>query len=282
MAVNTAYRHGDYPVAVNGVFAIRVQDVAMDKNTPITDYKEMGNFGSVGAQQDTSKFTGSLRWFPINNQMESLLAGYTTSGSTINLSALVNSGAGVPIKTLKTLIEGCKVTSLEYSCQANGEFTATANFGGTEWKAGSAIVATTPSGQACYKSKDVMVSVGGVTGVRVSGVSFRTNVPSNDLIELNNANAVATVQDAPTVTAEIDFYESDLMAGNVEATLAVPKDIIVTVGGASILRYTLKNMVSGPAVQNQRGNVGGWATRKYAYMLGAYDASYGLIIDKTA
>jgi len=282
MTVNTAYRHGDYPVAINDVFAIRVQDVSMDKNTPITSYNEMGNFGTVGSQQDTSKFTGSVRWYPINNLTESLFAGYAASGSTINLSALVNSGAGVPVKTLKTLMGGCKVTSMEYSCQANGEFTGTINYSGTEWSAGSAISVTTPSGVACYKSKDVSVSVGGTTGVRVSGVSFRVNIPANDLIELNNANPVATVQDAPTVTAEIDFYESDLMAGNVEATLAIPKDIVVTVGGASVLRYTLKNMVSGPGVQNQRGNVGGWATRKYAYQLGAYDASYGLIIDKTA
>jgi hypothetical protein len=281
MTVNTAYRHGDYPVAVNGVFAIRVQDVSQDKNTPITAYNEMGNFGSVGSQQDTSKFTGSLRWYPINNEIESLFAGYTTSGSTINLSALVNSGAGVPVKTLKTEILGTKVTSLEYSCQANGEFTGTVNYAGNEWRAGSAISVTPPAGVACYKSKDVSVSVGGTTGVRVSGVSFRVNIPANDLIELNNANPVATVQDAPTVTAEIDFYESDAMAGNIEATLAVPKDIVVTVGGASVLRYTLKNMVSGPGVQNQRGNVGGWATRKYSYQLGAYDASYGLIIDKT-
>jgi hypothetical protein len=254
MTVNTAYRHGDYPVAVNGVFAVRVQDVSMDKNTPVTSYNEMGNFGSVGSQQDTSKFTGSLRWFPINNLTESLFAGYTTSGSTINLAALVNSGAGVPVKTLKTEILGTKVTSLEYSCQANGEFTGTINYSGNEWRAGSAISATSPSGVACYKSKDVAVSVGGT-------------------------NPVATVQDAPTVTAEIDFYESDLMAGNIEATLAIPKDIVVTVGGASVLRYTLKSMISGPGVQNQRGNVGGWATRKYAYQLGAYDASYGLIID---
>jgi hypothetical protein len=277
MTINTAYRHGDYPVAVNGVFAVRVQDINLDKNQNTTPYFEMGNKGTVGAAQDSARYNGSIRWYPINNQMECLFAGYTTSGSTVNLSDLVNTGAGVPVKTLKTLQGNNKPTSLEYSCQADGEFSGTINFQGATQAAGSAISATTPTGVPCYKSKDVTVSVGGVTGARVSGISFRANLTANDLVEIGTADVVGSVQDAPTVTCDIDFYESDAMAGNTVLTLAAPGDIVVNVGSGAAT-YTLKSMVSGPNVKGERGTVNGWATRRYSYQIGAYDASYGLII----
>lgn len=276
MTINTAYRHGDYPVQVNGVFATRVQDVNLDKNQATTPYYEMGNKGTVGVAQDAARYTGSLRWHPINNQMECLFAGYTTSGSTVNLSDLVNTGAGVPVKTLKTLQGGNKVTSLEYSCQADGEFTGTINFTGNSQTAGSAISATTPSGVPCYKSKDVTVTIGGVAGARISGIAFRANVTSNDLSEVGSADVVGSVQDAPNCTCDIDFYESDGMAGNTVLSAAAPGDIVVSVGGA--VTYTLKNMVSGPNIKGERGTVNGWATRRYSYQTGAYDASFGLIV----
>lgn len=277
MPINTAYRHGDYPVAVNGVSAIRVQDVNLDKNQNTTPYYELGNTASVGSAQDSARYAGSIRWYPINNLMECLFAGYATSGSTVNLSSLVNTGNGVPVKTLKTLQYQNKVTSLEYSCQADGEFTGTINFQGASQVAGSAITATTPSGVPCYKSKDVTVTVGGVTGVRVAGISFRANITSTDLVQLGSADTVGSVQDTPTVTCDIDFYESDAMAGNNVLTLAAPGDIVVNVGSSAVT-YTLKKMVSGPTVKSERGTVRGWATRRYSYQIGAYDASYGLII----
>lgn len=277
MTITTAYRHGDYPVAVNGVFAIRVQDVSLDKNQNMTPYFEMGNFGTVGATQDAARYAGSIRWYPINNQMECLFAGYATSGSTVNLRNLVNSGSGVPVKTLKTLQYGNKVTSLQYSCQADGEFSGTINFQGSSQTTGSAISATTPSGVPCYKSKDVKVTIDGTAGARVAGISFQANISSNDLSELGSSDIVGTVQDSPTVTCDIDFYESDAMAGNTVLALSNPGDIVVSVGSGAVT-YTLKNMVSGPGVKGERGSVGGWATRRYSYQTGSYDTSYGLII----
>ena len=101
------------------------------------------------------------------------------------------------------------------------------------------------------------------------------------MFELCNADVVGVVQDSPTVTADIDFYESDSMAGNTEIAADDPKDIVVTVNGASTLRYTLKKMISANDIRADRGTVRGWATRRYSYQIGAYDASYGLIIDKT-
>ena len=179
MTVNTAYRHGDYPVEVNHVFAKRVQDVGLPKNQATQNYFEMGNFGTTGSAEDAATYAGNLRWFPIDNTMECLFAGYATSGCTINLADFVNTGLGVPVKTLKSQFGGCKVTSLEYTVQAQSEFAGTVNFEGNERLAGGAIVAVAPSGVPCYKGKDVCVSVDGTPGVRVSGLTFRANIPSD-------------------------------------------------------------------------------------------------------
>jgi hypothetical protein len=278
VAVNSAYRHGDYPVAINEVFARRIQDITLDKSVGSTPYSEISNFGAVGTQQDLGKFSGSLRWFPIDNQIENLFTGHLTSGSVIDLAAMLNMSTGVTVKTLKAAVSGCKVTSLEYLCQAGGEFVGALNYEGLTWATSGSFVTARLEGLACYKSKDVAVSVGGIVGVRVSDVAVRVNIPTQGVVEIGNTALVGLVQDVPAVSAEITFYESDLMAGNVEALLAEPKDIVLVVGGANALRYTLKSMISGPGIQNQRGNVNGWATRKYSYQAGNYDASYGLSV----
>jgi len=284
MTISTGYRHGDFPCAVNGVFAKRVQSINLDDAAALRTTSELGHFEVVGQSQDSDTYRGSISWFPIDNQVECLFAGYpaavanTATGSPVSLAQLVNSGGGIPVHTLKTLFDGCKVTSLEYTATAEGEFRGTVNFEGTSMATGSAINIIPVSGVGAYTGKDVKVEVNGVTGIRMTGITARANIASTTLKELNNANPVGVAQDAPTVTCDIDFVESDAMAANNLLTLTDPKDIVITVG-ASAKVITLKNMVSGSAKRGDRGNVNGWATRRYSYQSSSESTYYGLVTD---
>lgn len=281
MPANTARRHPDYPVEIKGEFAKRVQSVSLNKNIPTQAYDELGNSEHAGVAQESGQFTGELTWFPVDNSTELLLRGLASnSGSSISLQNLIDLSNGVTIKNPLATLTGAQVVSLEYSVSApSGEFRATARLKGTSWAdATNTITVTDPSGVACYKSKDVTVSVNGTTGVRVSGLTIRADMPNQDLYELNNANPVATVFDTPNVTCDIDFYESSAIAGATELALASPGDIVVTISTAK--KITCKNMVF--KSKDERGTVRGWATRRYSYESKGDSTTNGLLIEVPA
>jgi hypothetical protein len=277
--ISTARRHPDEPVEVFGAFATRIQSVELGDQLPTRNIDEMGNYSHAGAVQDAKNFTGSLSSFPINNQLELLLGAYSGSaGSTVDLVQYKALEHGVTIKTPRQTMSGCQVIGIEYATQApNGEFRATFRLLGQTFTAESneAISVTEPSGIGAYTYKDVSVSINGTTGVRVLGVTARADIPNQRLYELNNQNPVATVFDSPNVSCDIDFYESDSAAGEVEMALATPGDIILRVA-TNVKTITLKNMVwTGKTI---RGTVRGWASRRYSYVSKGDAATGGLSI----
>jgi len=278
MTINTAYRHGDEPISVNGVFVTRVQNFTATDANGLTPRFELGNFQTVGLSQATGRYTGNYTWYPIDNLHENLWCGFTATGSPIGLDDYI-AIAGQSIITHDATYLGCKVTSIEYACaNPDAEFTGTLNFEGTGLSAGAAVSPTSPSGVGCYTGKDILVSVNGTPGVRVCGLTIRATIPSERLMEFNNADPVAIRQDSPEVTCDIDFWESDAAAGNAILALATPGNIVVTVNGAAVKQLTLYNMVSGPTNRTRRKPVRGWATRRYSYT-GAGDATnYGLLV----
>lgn len=279
MTITSAYRHGDEPISVNGVFATRIQNFSGQKANALTTRFELGNFTTVGVSEAVARYTGNYMWYPIDNLHENLWAGLTATGSPIGLDDYIAIG-GVPIVTHDATYTGCKVSSIEYAvANPEGEFTGTLNWEGTAVGAGAAVSPTAPAGAGAYTGKDVSVTVNSVVGVRVYGLTLRANIPSERLMELNNADPVAIRQDSPEVTADIDFWESDSAAGNSVLALAVPGDIIVTVNGTSTKRITLKNMVSGPTVYSRRKAVRGWATRRYSYTSSGDADYYGMLVD---
>lgn len=267
---NLAYRHPDEPVTVNGTFAKRVQSVELTDNIPTTTVDEMGNLTPAGVSQNPALFTGSIRWFPIDNAMENLFCG--TSGSTVDLFLLTNN-PGVTVQTPKSTMGGCRIIGGTYAVQdPNSEFTATYNWKGASFATdqSNSIVPAAPTGVGAYRGRDVSVQVtGGAVAVRCAGMSGRFEFPNQELYELNNQAMVGVAMDSPRTTMTIDFYESDLIAGNVSPVITSPKDITVVVG-SSAKTLVFKNMVGGG--QSQRGTVRGWATRQYNYT-GSGDAT---------
>jgi len=282
MGVNTARRHSDYPVEIMGEFATRMQSIELSKTDPTNTYDELGNWTHAGAGQDASQYAGTAEWFSIDNSIELLFRALpSNAGSTVSLKDFIGISNGVAVQTPRVTYGGVQVVGLEYTVQApSGEFRATARLRGTSrtevsGATDNTITVTAPTGVGCYKSKDVAVAVNGTTAVRCLGVSIRADLPSQDLYELNNENSVATVFDSPNVTCDIDFYESEAIAGNTTLALDSPADIVITVGTA-VKTITLKNMIS--TAQNERGTVRGWGSRRYSYMSKGDDTTYGLVI----
>jgi hypothetical protein len=278
MTITCAYRHGDEPIAVNGVFATRIQNFTATVTNNLTPRFELGNFTTVGVSESVGRYTGNYTFFPIDNLHENLWAGLAATGSPIGLDDYIAIG-GVPLRTHDATYTGCKITSIEYAvANPEAEFSATLNWEGTGVTGGTGIAITSPSGAGAYTGKDVIVSVNGQTGMRVSGLTLRANIPAERLMELSNADPVCIRQDSPEVTADIDFYESDAAAGNSILALATPGNIVVTVNGASTKQITLYNMVSGPTKYSRRKPVRGWATRRYSYTSSGEATNYAMLV----
>jgi len=271
-------RGEDYPVAVSGTFAKRVQSIDLNRNVPITTHSEMGNAEPIGAAKDVETYGGRITWFPIDNQMEELLLAPDLGGASIDSSNPVGlldfqGMSPTDIRTADDTLLGVKVTALDYSLRVGGDFTGTVTVEGTGFIDGSSITITAPSGQGAYRSPDLIVTVGGTQVVRAQGFTARAAFQMDRLMELSNAYPVENRTSTPSCNITIDFVESDDIAGATESTIAVPVDIVMKIGSTSGGKeLTGVNMVFtglGP-----RATINGYATRQYNYV-SVQDGTYG-------
>lgn len=262
---SVGYRHGDYPVTIDGTDIIRAQNFEATKTTPRQNVYQLGTENAVGQVSDADTFTGRLTVNAINNQVETAL----DCANLVN--AMGASGADVygPIFG----ITSAKVTSIQYSCRVGGFFQSTFTLEGTGTSGSTASGATATAGAPAYRAKDVSVSVDGTPAVRAQGFTVRANLRSNRLEELNNSSVVGIAYDSPTTTADIDFVESTNIAGASELTGA---NIVINVNsGAKTI--TLTDMHS--TGRTYRGTVGAWATRRFSYLsAGSNTTNAGLAV----
>ena len=266
----TEKRGEDYPVAVSGTFAKRVQSIDLNKNVPIITHYELGNAEPIGAAEDVQTFGGRITWFPIDNQMEELLLAPDLGGASIddsNPKGLLDFQSMSPtdIRTTDDTLLGVKVSSLDYALRVGGDFTGTVTVEGTGFTSGSAISITAPSGVGAYRAPDIIVTVDGTQAVRAQGFTIRAALQMDRLMELSRDVPVENRSSIPSTTTTIDFVESDSMAGNTELALASPGDIVISIGsGSGGKRLTAVNSVFtglGP-----RATINGYATRQYNYV----------------
>ena len=271
-------RGEDYPVAVSGTFAKRVQSIDLNKNIPIITHYELGNAEPIGAAEDVQTFGGRITWFPIDNQMEELLLLPDLGGVSIddsNPQGLLDFQSMSPtdIRTTDDTLLGVKVAALDYALRVGGDFTGTVTVEGTGFISGSAITAASPTGVGAYRAPDIVVTVDGTQVVRAQGFTIRAAFQMDRLMELTRDTPVENRTSIPSVTTTIDFVESDAMAGNAEPALASPVDIVMQVGTTTGgKRLTAVNCVFtglGP-----RATINGYATRQYNYV-SVQDGTYG-------
>lgn len=274
---SVGYLHGDYPVAIDATFIKRVQNVNLNRDKSIRTVWELGNAQPAGLDDGPDTFTGDFSWFPVDIQVEQAFAG--TSGTWPVAFAAYAEATAVTVQTLTKGVTGARLMSIEYSCQAEGEYRGTVRFEGTGWDSDGAttITATAPSGQGAYRSPDVFVEMNTTSGVRVQAINIRGNARSNRMYELSNSSPVGTIMDRPEVSMDVTWYESTSMAGETELTLSSPADCEVQIGVAGTwdtagnIKHILKNMVT--QGEAERGSVDGWAVLTQRY-ISKSDATY--------
>jgi len=279
MATSVGYRHGDYRVAVGGTYVIRVQDFNLDRDLGMKTVYELGAAEAAGVDDAPNVYTGGLTWFPIDLNMERYFSEVT--GTTDVFLKSYMDATGVSVDSLTKGVGGAKITSLDYSCESEGEYRGNVRFEATSWDTDGAttITAVTPTGDGAFRSPVVSVQCSAVTGVRVQG--FRLHAGSNAvrMHQLGSDDPVGINHERPEVTAEITWYDSTSMAGETVMALATPKEIEIQVGSATWdtagnIKHICHNMVtSGDGV---KGSVSGWATYTQRYISKGHSTSYGL------
>ncbi|MGQ9458329.1 MAG: hypothetical protein ACUVS5_08600, partial [Anaerolineae bacterium] len=146
------------------------------------------------------------------------------------------------------------------------------------------VTPTAPTGHPVLQAKMVTASVAGTSVARAEAFTLRAGCRVDRVYELGTANPIFIARHQPSITLDLDFIESDSIAGTREdLTPSSPGNIVITVTAPDndTLVYTAKNMVF--VSKGQRANVGGYATRRYSYRSNGQDTTdYGLTITFTA
>ena len=279
MATSVGYRHGDYPIAVCGTYVSRVQDFNLDRDLAVRTVYELGAAEAAGVDDAPNVYTGGLTWFPIDLTMERYFSEVTGTADVMLKSYM--DATGVSVESLTKGVGGAKIVSLEYSCEAEGEYRGNVRFEATSWDTDGAttITAVTPTGDGAFRSPVVTVQCSAVTGVRVQGFRVRAGSRAARMYQMSSDDPVGIEFERPEVTAEITWYESTSMSGNTAMSLSSPQDIEIQVGSATWdqadnIKHTCHNMVS--SGDGERGSVNGWATYTQRYISKGHSTSYGL------
>lgn len=271
------------PVGIGTNFITRAQTFEVNKALPSEERYELGNIVPVGLLQREAQYTGRLVFFPIDFALETRFAGLTpqATGNTVSWKDLLTS-SGVTIHWAKGGLQTAVANALDYTCRVGGELSGTLTFDGTNWDDGASITASAPSGAPCFRAKEITISVGSTSVARAQGFAIRAGCRVERVYELGTENPIYVARIEPTVSIDIDWVESDNMAGNLETlTPAAPGNITVTATGyGDTLTFTLYNMAF--VSKGQTANVGGAATRAYSYRSVGLDTDYyGLKLQST-
>lgn len=279
MATNVGYRHGDYRVAVGGTYAIRVQDFNVDRDLAVRTVYELGAAEPAGVDDAPNVYTGGLTWFPIDLNMERYFSEVTGTDDVFLKSYMT--ATGVSVESLTKAVGGAKIVSLEYSCEAEGEYRGNVRFEATSWDADGAttITAVTPTGAGAFRSPVVTVELNTTTGVRVQSFRLRAGSRAVRMHQLSSADPVGIEFERPEVSLEVTWFDSTSMAGETVMTLAAPKSIEIQIGKATWdtagnIKHICHNMVT--SGDGSRGSVNGWATYTQRYVSKGHSTSYGL------
>ena len=272
---SVAYRHPDMPVTLNGTFVRRVQDFSVNADYPHVYVDELGRELPVGLDDDTERFRANMRWFPINNEVEELLAG-VVAGTPVKLVDLLN----MPDATLQSTtigIGGARMTRLEYNFATRAEAVANITLMGNQVLSGATITVPAVSGVAAYRGRDVYVTIGTTSLVRAQSVTITVDFTADQPEELSNPQVIGTIVDTPRITATITWLESTLQAGASRLTLSAPQDMVITLGNTTgSKRITLYRMVT--TGEGVRGQVRGYGTRTLTYTCDI-STTDGMLID---
>lgn len=265
MSTDIAYRQGDYPVGIDGVFSKRVQDYETSPVYPREQVYQLGSQEAVGSVAESTDYRGRLRAYGIDNTIETALGGLTP------ITWQEHGGSSVAGPTHG--ITGAQLSRAEYSCRVGGFFECSYDLFGTGESAGSTFTDDV-TGDIAFKAKDIEVTVNGTSAVRAQ--SFRVTVDSQptEVRELNNADVVGRVFDSPLIDVEIEFLESTEIAGNVEFSSSAGSIIILVDSSKKVL--TLNNVRSTETPHSAR--VQDFGRRVYRYRSDANTADGGLTL----
>src|SRR4030043_2198687 len=135
MGIDVAYRQGDYPIAIDGVFVKRAQDFEVAPVYPREQVEQLGSSTAVGTVADSTDYRGRIRAYGIDNTIETALGGATA----ITWQNHTGSAIAGPVYG----ITGAKLSRVEYSCRVGGWFECTYDLFGTAASGGSTVTATT-------------------------------------------------------------------------------------------------------------------------------------------
>lgn len=260
-----AYRMGDYPVGIDGVFAKRVQDFEVSPVYPREQVNQLGSAVAVGTVAESTDYRGRIRAYGIDNTIEEAMGGLTP----ILWQAHTGSSVDGPVYG----ITGAVLTRAEYSCRVGGFFEEAFDMFGTGASAGSTITAAI-AGDAAYRAKDINVLINGTEAVRAQSFRVTVDLQPTEVRELNNADVVGRVFDSPVINVEIEYLESTAMAGNAEFT-ASPGSIAIQVNTSSKI-LTCNNIRSEETPASARVN--DFGRRVYRYKSDANTDDGGLTL----
>lgn len=252
MSTDIAYRQGDYPVGIDGVFTKRVQDFETSPTYPREQVYQLGSKPAVGSVAESTDYRARIRAYGIDNSIETALGGATP----ISWQEHTGSSVAGPVHG----ITGAKLSRVEYSCRVNGFFECSYDLFGTGESNGSTFTGDV-TGDIAFRAKDIDVQVNGTSTVRAQ--SFRVTVDNqpSEVREFNNEDVVGRVFDSPLIDVEIEFLESTELAGNVEFTSSAGSIVIYVDTSTKIL--TLNNVRSVETPRSAR--VQDFGRRMYRY-----------------
>jgi len=260
-----AYRHGDYPVGIDGVFMGRVQEFEVTPTYPREQVYQLGSQEAVGSVAEATDYRGRLRAYGIDNSIEAALGGLTA----VSWQNHTGSSIDGPVKGMT----GAKMGRFEYSCRVGGWFEETFDLWGTGESNGSTLVAST-AGDIAFRAKDLCVTINGTSTVRLQSFRVTGDLQPQEVEELCNEDVVGRVFDSPVIDVELEFLESTLMAGNTEFTSSAGSMIITVDTSKKVL--TLNNIRSSETQHTAR--VQDFARRVYRYRSDANTADGGLTL----
>jgi len=259
-----AYRQGDYPVGIDGVFVARAQEFEVAPVYPREQVYQLGSAEAVGSIADSTDYRGRLRTYGIDNAVETAMGG----NSPIDWQSHTGSSLAGPVKG----ITGAKLTRVEYTCRVGGFFECTYDMFGTGESAGSTFRAST-AGRIANRAKDINVLINGTESVRAQSFRATVDMQPTEVRELNNADVVGRVFDSPMIDLEVEFLESTAIAGAAEFTGDSAGSIVVRVNGSDKV-LTFNNVRSQETPYNAR--VRDFGRRTYRYRSDANTADGGL------
>lgn len=247
-----AYRQGDYPVGIDGVFSKRVQDFEVSPVYPRESVNQLGSATAVGTVAESTDYRGRLRAYGIDNTIENALGGLTP----VLWQAHTGSSLDGPIYG----ITGAKISRAEYSCRVGGFFEESFDLFGTGSSAGSTITATT-TGDIAFKSKNINVLINGTEAVRAQSFRATIDLSPTEVREFNNTDVVGRVNDSPVINLEVEWLESTSIAGNTEFTSSAGSLVVQVDTSTKIL--TFNNIRSEETPHSARVNDFGRVVHRY-------------------